>query len=362
MSLLSQSEAFQQALAAWYVTSQRPLPWRTAPSLYKTVVSELMAQQTQIKTMLPYFDRWLKRFPDFQALAEAPSEDVLKHWEGLGYYSRARNLHKLAQEYVALDSKPTVAKEWQALPGIGPYTSAAISSIAHNFPAAVVDGNVVRILARLTNDARAFKNNGEAVKAFTPAAHAVLNVRTPGDHNQAMMELGATVCRKNNPLCTACPVLQFCEGAAHGNTDGIPNIQRKAIVQVQINRLWIVHHGKLLLHRIPNDAKQLAGQYELPATTHLPTELKLGKALVTKTRGITNQRITETIYPLKSPPSGLSHPASASPSSGKLKPQQFQVSDLPTQASLTWIALDQLDSITLSGPHRRWSKELLKQT
>ena len=337
MSLLSQPEAFQQALAAWYTTAQRPLPWRTEPSLYKTVVSELMAQQTQIKTMLPYFDRWLKRFPDFQALAEAPSEDVLKHWEGLGYYSRARNLHQLAKEYVALDPKPTVAKEWQALPGIGPYTSAAISSIAQNFPAAVVDGNVVRILARLTNDARAFKNNGEAVKAFTPTADAVLNTQTPGDHNQAMMELGATVCQKGNPLCTVCPVLQFCEGAAQGTTDGIPNIQRKATVQVQIDRLWIVHDGKLLLHRIPDDAKQLAGQYELPATSHFSTKPTVGKALATKTRGITNKRITETIYPLTSEPSALS-----------------------PQPALIWIALDQLDSITLSGPHRRWTKELLK--
>ena len=104
--------------------------------------------------MLPYFARWMQRFPDFERLAAAPSEDVLKHWEGLGYYSRARNLHKLAQIYVALDSKPATAEEWQKLPGIGPYNAAAISSIAHNYPAAVVDGNVVRILARLSNDAR----------------------------------------------------------------------------------------------------------------------------------------------------------------------------------------------------------------
>ena len=201
----------------------------------------------------------------------------------------------------------------------------------------MVDGNVVRILARLTNDARAFKNNGEAVKAFTPTADAVLNTQTPGDHNQAMMELGATVCQKGNPLCTVCPVLQFCEGAAQGTTDGIPNIQRKATVQVQIDRLWIVHDGKLLLHRIADDAKQLAGQYELPATSHFSTKPTVGKALATKTRGITNKRITETIYPLTSEPSALS-----------------------PQPALIWIALDQLDSITLSGPHRRWTKELLK--
>jgi A/G-specific adenine glycosylase len=353
MSLLSQPEAFQQALADWYASAQRPLPWRTAPSLYKTVVSELMAQQTQIKTMLPYFDRWLKRFPDFVALADAPSDDVLKHWEGLGYYSRARNLHKLAKEYVALETKPTTAKEWQALPGIGPYTSAAISSIAQNVPAAVVDGNVVRILARLTNDDRAFKNNGDAVKAFTPTADTVLNHDTPGDHNQAMMELGATICQKANPLCTVCPVVQFCAAAAAGTQEGIPNIQRKAIQQVQIDRVWIVQDDKLLLHRIPDDAKQLAGQYELPATTHFDETPKLGKALATKSRGITNKRIKETIYPLKSPISALKSQVSPLPS---------QVSALkPPPSQLHWIALDQLDSITLSGPHRRWTKELLKQ-
>ena len=340
MSLLSKSETFQTALATWFATAQRPLPWRTEPSLYRTVVSELMAQQTQIKTMLPYFARWMVRFPDFEALAAAPSEDVLKHWEGLGYYSRARNLHKLAQTYVALDTKPATAKEWQALPGIGPYTSAAISSIAQNYPAAVVDGNVVRILARLTNDARTFKNNGEAVKAFSTLADQILNHRSPGEHNQAMMELGATVCQKHNPLCTVCPVVQFCAGAAGGAPETIPKIQRKATEQVAIDRLWIVHDDQLLLHRIPADAKQLAGQYELPATTHLSTKPTLGKALATKTRGITNKRITETIYPLKSQPSAL----------------QSQSPDLH------WIALDQLDSITLSGPHRRWTKELLSSS
>jgi A/G-specific adenine glycosylase len=346
MSLLSQTEAFQQALAAWYSTAQRSLPWRTAPSLYKTVVSELMAQQTQIKTMLPYFDRWLKRFPNFEALAEAPSEDVLKHWEGLGYYSRARNLHKLAKDYVTLETKPTTAKQWQALPGIGPYTSAAISSIAQNYPAAVVDGNVVRILARLTNDTRCFKNNGDAVKAFTPTADTVLNHNTPGDHNQAMMELGATICQKANPLCTVCPVVQFCAAVASGSQENIPNIQRKATQQVQIDRIWSVNEGKLLLHRIPDDAQQLAGQYELPATTHFKGKPQLDKALTTKTRGITNKRIKETIYRLKPQTSALT----------------LQVSALKAQSSnLHWIALDELEHVTLSGPHRRWVNELLKQ-
>ena len=295
-----------------------------------------MAQQTQIKTMLPYFERWMQRFPDFEALAKAPADDVLKHWEGLRYYSRARNLHKLAEEYIALETKPRTREEWQALPGIGPYTSAAISSIALNYPAAVVDGNVVRILARLTNDERSFKNNGEAVKAFTNLADQVLDPENPGDHNQAMMELGATVCQKANPLCTICPVVQFCAAAAKGNAEALPRIQRKATEQVQIDRLWVVNDGRILLHRIPVDAKQLAGQYELPAIGHLGINKPKTKALATKTRSITHRRIKETIYPLETIPK------------------------LSINKDLHWLPFDQISQITLSGPHRRWIKELVE--
>lgn len=333
--LTEHTTTFQQALLDWYAAAQRPLPWRSAPSTYKTVVSEFMLQQTQVKTVLPYFERWLERFPDFDTLADASSEAVLKHWEGLGYYSRARNLHKLAKTYTALDPKPKTASEWQALPGIGPYTSAAISSIAHNYPAAVVDGNVVRILARLSNESRTFKSNGEAVTAFRPLADDLLNAKNPGDHNQAMMELGATVCMKHNPLCTVCPVVKLCRGAANGSAEGIPNIQRTATVKVEINRLWIVQQGKLLLHRIPDNAKQLAGQYELPATTHFAKPPGLGNVLAIKSRGITNKRIKETIYLLK------------------------EGNRLVESPELQWIALDQLDDVTLSGPHRRWIRELL---
>ena len=329
----SQIAPLQRALLDWYAQAQRPLPWRTQPSLYKTVVSELMAQQTQIKTMLPYFERWLQRFPDFETLAEAPSEDVLKHWEGLGYYSRARNLHQLAKDYVALNDKPQTRDAWQALPGIGPYTAAAISSIAQGYPAAVVDGNVVRILARLSNDSRSFKNNGAAVKAMTPLADALLNHDTPGDHNQAMMELGATICTKQQPQCTRCPVANYCAGGSAGSAEALPKITRAVTQRVEIDRLWILDDGKLLLHRIPDDAKQLAGQYELPTRELLGINPSTRKALAIKTRGITNRRIRESIYAATAP------------------------DRLP--ASLHWIAVQDLDSITLSGPHRRWIQELL---
>ena len=328
---------FQQALLEWYASAQRPLPWRSDPSTYKTVVSEFMLQQTQVKTVLPYFERWMERFPDFETLAKADSEDILKYWEGLGYYSRARNLHKLAKTYVTLDPKPKTASEWQKLPEIGPYTSAAISSIAHNYPSAVVDGNVVRILARLSNETRIFKNNGEAVTAFRPIADDLVNTENPGNHNQAMMELGATVCMKHKPLCTICPVIKFCKSAANSSTESVPRIQRTATVKVEVNRLWIIRKGKLLLHRIPDDAKQLAGQYELPKVTQFAKPPKLGKILAIKSRGITNKRIKETIY----------------------LPQT--VNSITESPELHWMALDQLDGITLSGPHRRWINELIDQ-
>jgi A/G-specific adenine glycosylase len=283
--------------------------------------------------MLPYFERWLQRFPDFETLAEAPSEDVLKHWEGLGYYSRARNLHQLAKDYVALNDKPQTRDAWQALPGIGPYTAAAISSIAQGYPAAVVDGNVVRILARLSNDSRSFKNNGAAVKAMTPLADALLNHDSPGNHNQAMMELGATICTKQQPQCTRCPVADYCAGGSAGSAEALPKITRAVTQRVEIDRLWILDDGKLLLHRIPDDAKQLAGQYELPTRELLGINPSTRKALAIKTRGITNRRIRESIYAATAP------------------------DRLP--ASLHWIAVQDLDSITLSGPHRRWIQELL---
>jgi len=335
MDLLTNKTKFHKALSAWYATAQRPLPWRTQPSLYRTVVSELMAQQTQIKTMLPYFERWMQRFPDFEALGSAPPEDVLKHWEGLGYYSRARNLHKLAKEYVALDPKPSTRDAWQKLPGIGPYTSAAIASIAHGQAEAVVDGNVVRILARLTNDARIFKNNGEAVKALTPTADEVLDAKNPGDHNQAMMELGATVCLKHKPLCTVCPVVKFCAACKKGTQDGLPKIERKATVQVEIDRAWVVADNQLLLHRIPEHAGQLAGQYELPELNAVRAQSQ-PRLIASKSRSITHRRIKEHIY-------------------------QTELTGT-IDDSLQWVALEALETITLSGPHRRWINELIKQT
>lgn len=344
--LIAQKNAFQHALLAWYRVHQRKLPWRTAPSLYKTVVSEFMLQQTQVKTVLPYLARWVEVFPDFKALAAASEEQVVKNWEGLGYYTRARNLHKLAKALTALPEIPRTREGWMELPGIGPYTSAAITSISFGTPAAVVDGNVVRILTRLTADATPFRDSASASKALAPLADALLNHDEPGDHNQAMMELGATVCHPQNPLCTVCPVLKLCAAGRHGDPEAYPKLAAKVIEQRAVARAWCLHKGKLLLHRTAGDSRRLANMHELPAAEHLGVDETVfagahAKLIAKKKRGITRFAITESIYALAAPalPRGAAE-----------------------RAGLVWVATDEIAALTLSGPHRRWVTELLAKT
>jgi A/G-specific adenine glycosylase len=341
--LAAHNQSFHQSLHDWYRASYRPLPWRTNPGLYRTVVSELMCQQTQIATVLPYFERWIKQLPDFSALAKAPEEKVLKLWEGLGYYSRARNLHRLAKEFVQLPETPTSAHEWQKLPGIGPYTAAAITSISFSAPEACVDGNVIRILARLTADNTAFKNSAAAIKKYTPLAEDLLYKPDPGMHNQAMMELGATVCTKGNPLCTICPVFTLCEGARRGNASAIPHLERPKTEKVFLDRVWITQNGNILFHRIPEEAKRMAGQHELPTPEQTgihSDQLKKIKPLIRK-RSITRYQITESIYLL--PDNTFSE----------------QKGDLAKDC--VWVPLSKIEEITLSGPHRRWVTKLLQK-
>jgi len=340
--LIASRDAFQRALLDWYRVHHRKLPWRESPSVYKTVVSELMLQQTQVKTVLPYFARWLQAFPDFAALAAAPEERVLKLWEGLGYYSRARNLHKLAKAIVALPALPRTSDEWRELPGVGPYTAAAVTSISFGAHAAVVDGNVVRILARLTADATEFKDNTTAVKTVTPLADAVLNRDHPGDHNQAMMELGATICVRHNPLCTVCPVFDFCAGQKSGAPENFPRLAQKKIEQLAVTRAWVLHDGRLLLHRAAEGAKRFANMHELPSAADLGLDentLLAGPLLARKKRGITRYQISESIH--------------------AFTPDATIRRRWDKTSALHWIPLADLDTITLSGPHRRWITELL---
>ena len=334
--LIADKAQFQTALLDWYRAEARALPWRESPSLYKTVVSELMLQQTQVKTVLPYFARWLAEFPNFQTLADAPESRVLKLWEGLGYYSRARNLHRLAKEIAARAEPPRTPVEWRELPGVGPYTSAAITSIAFGAPAACVDGNVVRILSRLTADATLFRDSATAAKAFTPLAEALLSPTHPGDHNQAMMELGATICFRQKPVCLTCPVRRFCAAARAGDPERFPRLAPKRIEQKAVARVWCERGGSLLLHRADATARRFANIHELPLAEHVGFDVASATAvpLAEKRRAITRFQITETIHTAPAPRRKL-------------------------DAGLVWVRLAELETVTLSGPHRRWILEIL---
>ena len=235
------TKSFQRRLLDWFRTHRRELPWRGSRDPYRIWIAEIMLQQTRIAAVMPYYERFLARFPTVESLARAPQDDVLKLWSGLGYYSRARNLHRAAQEIVAGHGGefPRALDAALALPGIGGYTAAAVLSIAYDAAFAVLDGNVARVLARLgaiRGDLREPRRWRElsriAQEQLAPRlpAHA-----SPGDWNQALMELGETICTPQTPRCAVCPVARTCHARARGLTREIPAPRKKrAPVRVRI--------------------------------------------------------------------------------------------------------------------------------
>jgi A/G-specific adenine glycosylase len=220
--------AFRKNLLGWFRQFRRDLPWRHTKDPYRIWLSEIMLQQTRVAAVIPYYERFLERFPDVHALATAPQEEVLRLWSGLGYYSRARNLHSAAQEIVAKHGGvfPRKEKDALALPGIGRYTVAAILSIAYGAKLAVLDGNVARVLARIfavQGDLR----HAKRWKALQQSADGLLDQKSPSDWNQAMMELGATLCTPQSPQCLLCPVMQFCQARKLGKADSLPARRKK---------------------------------------------------------------------------------------------------------------------------------------
>lgn len=220
--------AFRRSLLGWYRKNRRDLPWRGTKNPYRIWVSEVMLQQTRVAAVIPYYRRFLARFPDVRALARAPAEHLLKLWAGLGYYRRARNLQRAAREMVARHRGqfPRTLEDALALPGIGRYTAAAVLSIARGERLAVLDGNVARVLARLSalrGDLRAPRQ----WQQLETEAKQLLSPRAPGEWNQAMMELGATVCTPRTPRCGECPVQRHCRAQALGIADALPEKRKK---------------------------------------------------------------------------------------------------------------------------------------
>ena len=270
-------------LLAWYDRARRSLPWRYSPGEtadpYRVWLSEIMLQQTTVKAVIPYFERFLARWPTVSALASASEDEVLEVWAGLGYYSRARNLHACAR---AIATRPNAAfprteAELLELPGIGPYTAAAIASIAFGQLASPVDGNIQRVVARLF-----------AVQAEIPAAKAELRVlsatltpaRRPGDFAQAMMDLGATVCTVKRPSCLMCPLVALCKANALGIADELPRRAVKPARPVRYGLAFLAlrEDGRVLLRRRP-ETGLLARMIEVPSTPWADDDPDLATAL-----------------------------------------------------------------------------------
>ena len=227
---------FRGALSEWFRAYQRDLPWRKNRDPYRIWISEIMLQQTRVAAVIPYYEKFLARFPDIKSLAEAPPEEVLRLWSGLGYYSRARNLQKAAQQIVAKHGGefPRQPEDVLSLAGIGEYTAAAILSIAFDERHAVLDGNVARVLSRL-EAIRGDLREPNRWRNLQAAADRLLAPELAGDWNQAMMELGATVCIPRAPQCLLCPVAQFCEARKLGIANSLPEKRKKrATVAVQL--------------------------------------------------------------------------------------------------------------------------------
>jgi A/G-specific adenine glycosylase len=219
---------FRKKLLRWFGQFQRDLPWRSTSDPYRIWLSEIMLQQTRVAAAIPYYERFLQRFPDVKTLAEAPQEDVLRLWAGLGYYSRARNLQAAAKEILGPHSGkfPDDESAALALPGIGKYTAAAILSIAYGKKLAVLDGNVARVLARLGAIHADLRAEGRW-QQLQKTADSLLDPRRPGDWNQSMMELGATVCTPRSPQCLLCPVSDHCQARKLGLAEIIPEKRKK---------------------------------------------------------------------------------------------------------------------------------------
>jgi len=255
-------------LVAWYRAHRRPMPWRLKPTPYACYLSEIMLQQTTYEQALPYYTRFLKRFPTIESLARAKEEQVLKAWEGLGYYARARNLLKAAK---MIEEWPTSSAGWRELPGIGPYTAAALASVLNGERVCVVDGNVARVFSRywhLTDDFKAQKPREKLAARLVQFMGARLK---PGDFNQAMMELGALVCTPVAPQCAACPLKSSCAAHKAGDATDYPKNAKRAFLPTRHRNLVVVRdkRGRVLMVR-NEEGGLLKGLWDLPEVTSQP--------------------------------------------------------------------------------------------
>ena len=268
-------------LLLWYREHARALPWRNRPTPYQVWVSEIMLQQTRVAAVLDYYRRFLEAAPDPASLAALPEDALMKLWQGLGYYSRARNLQKAARQIMDQFHGvfPNTYEDIRALAGVGDYTAGAIASIAFQIPVPAVDGNVLRVTARLTGDGGDISSPAMK-KKVAAALGEVIPVEAPGEYNQAMMELGATVCLPNGaPLCGACPAASFCRAFQEGRTGELPVKAPKKARRVESRTVYLLFCGEAVALRRRPERGLLAGLWEYPnepaGTSAIPAALGL---------------------------------------------------------------------------------------
>lgn len=299
--LLPDPAAFASALEAWFARSGRDYPWRRTRDPYAVLVSEIMLQQTQIATVLErgYYTRWLERFPDFATLAAASEEEILRAWEGLGYYRRARNLQKLAQVVVSDHGgqMPEEPGKIVSLPGIGPYTAGAVASFAFGLPEPIVDGNVARVLSRVCDDATPVDSREGSQRLWRRAGLLVRAAGDPRAFNSALMELGQTLCHPGKPDCTACPVRDWCAAA---DPAALPVKQARAKLTEVTERVFFLHtDAGVLLER--ETGSRRTGLWKLPALPDAD-EPPHPPVLLRSKYGITRYKVTLWVH---AAPAGL---------------------------------------------------------
>jgi A/G-specific adenine glycosylase len=349
--------SFAPHLLAWYDRAAADLPWRRTRDPYPIWLSEIMLQQTQVATVIPYFERFLADFPTLEALASAPLDRVLKRWEGLGYYSRARNLHRAAQQIASNGGFPTTAAGLQELPGIGRYTANAIASIAFGEPVAVLDGNVMRVLTRLYDIADDIAEATTRNSLWTMAEGLVPPSR-PGDYNQAIMELGRTICKPRQPICSTCPLTAHCLAFQRGTQSERPVKAPKAKTPHYDVTAGVIYDeaGQLLIAQRPAEGL-LGGLWEFPGGKQEPGEtlqecltrelheelairVEIGELLVKVKHAFTHFRITLHAYECRY----LSGP-----------PQAIGCADW------RWVRLDELEHFAFGNADRQIIAELRKR-
>lgn len=303
-------------LLDWYRENKRLLPWRRTKDPYRILVSEVMLQQTRVDTVIPYYERFLKRFPDVKTLARARPDDVLKAWENLGYYSRSRHLHEAARIVVERfgGKIPATMEDLRKLPGVGAYTAGAVLSIAFGKPVAAIDGNVMRVIARLFGIGE-LVDDGNTAKTIKEIAERLVPAVEPGHYNQALMDLGAGICTPRAPVCPACPLSGVCTSRKSGTQESIPVKKRAVAVPHREAAVSVLHNdiGKILLVKRPNRGL-LGGLWRFPGTEltkgrsaasalrnslreDLGLKVRLGKEIFAVDHGYSHFSVTVHIFP-----------------------------------------------------------------